>query len=112
MSYSAIPILIVIVLAGVGVLGDYFIKIAGDGPRYISFAPLLTGMLIYALTAIGWFYVMKHIKLSTLGVFYSLITVILLTIVGALFFREKLNVVDVIGIALGITSIVLLARFG
>ena len=112
MSDSIIPVLIVIVLAGVGVLGDYFVKLAGNGPSYISYTPFLTGMLIYALTAVGWFYVMKHIKLSAGGVFYSLTTVILLTIVGALFFKEKLNSTDIIGIALGIISIVLLTRFG
>lgn len=108
---NLIPILIVILLAGVGVLGDYFIKLSGDGSKYISYQPFFIGMIIYALTALGWFYVMKHIKLSTLGIFYSVTTVILLALVGVIFFKENLNIYEIVGIALGIISIIILARF-
>ena len=104
--------LIVIFLAGVGVLGDYFIKEAGAGTKYILYGPFILGMVIYALTAVGWFYVMKHMKLGVLGMFYSLTTVILLAIVGAIFFRERLTMFDLVGISLGIASIIILARFG
>ena len=107
-----LPILIIMALAAVGVAGDYFIKVSGNGPSYVSYPPLLIGMMIYALTAIGWFYVMKHVKLGTLGVFYALTTIILLAIVGAVFFKEQLTVYDIIGIVLGVISIVFLARFG
>ena len=108
---SLIAIVIVIVLAGIGVVGDYFIKIAGNGSKYISYPPFFIGMIIYALTAIGWFFVMKHIKLGVLGVFYSLTTVILLVVLGTFVFRERLNVYDTVGIVLGIVSICMLARF-
>ncbi len=107
---NLLPILAVAALAGVGVLGDYFIKLSGNGSKYISYPYFFTGMAVYALTAIGWFYTMKHIKLSSLGIIYSLTTVILLTIIGVLLFREKLNIYDIVGIVLGITSIFILAR--
>lgn len=108
---NLIPILIIIILAGIGVLGDYFIKLAGNGSKYISYIPFFTGMIVFALTAFGWFYVMKHIKLSTLGLFYSVTTVILLTLVGTIFFKEHLSTIELIGIILGIASIIILARF-
>ena len=109
---SIIPILIIIFLAGVGVLADYFLKISGNGEKYINYPTFFIGMIIYALTAFGWFYVMKHIKLSTLGIFYSVTTVVLLAFVGVFFFKEQLSIYDIIGIVLGITSIIILARFG
>jgi undecaprenyl phosphate-alpha-L-ara4N flippase subunit ArnF len=109
---SLVIITIVILLAAVGVFGDYFIKLSGNGPSYISYAPFFIGMLIYALTAVGWFYAMKHLKLGTLGVFYSLTTVILLVLVGVFFFKEQLNIYEIVGIVLGVISILILARFG
>ena len=109
---TLIPIVVVILLAGVGTLGDYFIKLSGTGSKYIMYQPFFIGMIIYALTAFGWFYVMKHIKLGSLGIFYSLTTVILLVIIGAMFFKEQLNTYDIVGVILGIISIILLARVG
>jgi small multidrug resistance pump len=108
---NLMPILIIILLAGIGVMGDYFIKLSGNGPKYINHSYFLIGIAMYALTAFGWFYVMKHIKLSTLGIFYSITTVILLALVGTIFFKEHLNAYEIIGITLGIASLVILARF-
>lgn len=105
------PIIIVIGLGAVGVLGDYFIKLAGNGSQYISYGPFFIGMFIYAATAVGWFYVMKHIKLEDIGIYYSLTTIILLAIVGAFFFKEQLTAIDITGIVLGVISIVILSRF-
>ena len=99
-------------LAGVNVLGDYFIKLSGIGPKYIKYFPFFVGMVVYALTAVGWFFVMKEMKLSTLGIFYSVTTAILLVIVGTLVFKEQLNTYSLIGIALGIASIIILIKFG
>jgi len=109
---NLIPILVIILLAATGVLGDYFIKLSGNGPRYINYPHFFVGMIIYALTAFGWFYAMKHIKLGTLGIFYSVTTVILLAFVGAVFFREHLNTYEIIGVTFGVASIIILARFG
>jgi len=69
-------------------------------------------MVLYALTAVGWFYVMKHIKLEMLGLFYSLTTIILLIVVGMVLFKEQLSAFELIGIILGVISIVILGRFG
>ena len=109
---NLIPIIIVIFLAGVGALGDYFIKFSGNGSKYIMYLPFFVGMIIYALTAIGWFYVMKHIKLGSLGIFYSLTTIILLVLIGVVFFKEQLNTYDVVGVVLANVSIIILGRFG
>ena len=111
MTNTFLPIIIAICLAGVGVLGDFFIKLSGNGAKYISWPYFIIGSIIYALTAFGWFYVLKHVNLSILGIIYSLATIILLFIVGTLFFKEHVSSYEVVGIVLGIISIALLARF-
>ncbi len=107
-----LPILVIILLAGVGVLADYFIKLSGSGVKYINYPQFLIGLVLYTLTAFGWFYVMKHIKLSTIGIFYSVSTLMLLAIVGVFFFKEQLSIYEVVGILFGVISIIILARFG
>jgi len=105
--------LIVVGLSLIGVLGDYFIKLSGSNEvKYIDIKWFVIGFIVYASTAIGWFFVMKHIKLSTLGVIYGVTTVVALTAVGVFFFKEHLNTYEIIGIIAGVSSIVLLSRFG
>ena len=71
----------------------------------------LLGFILYALTAFGWFYVMKNIKLSTLGVFYAISTIIFLIIVGVFYFKEPLNNYEIAGVVLAILSLILLGKF-
>jgi small multidrug resistance pump len=102
---------LIVLLALIGVLADAFLKYAGQGPAYIKLTWFIVGFLIYASTAIGWFYAMKHIKLSSLGVIYALTTVVALTLVGVFYFKEKLTAPEMLGLTLAIISIVLLKKF-
>ncbi len=104
-------IFIVVLMSAFGVWGDYFIKLSGNTQKYILVKWFIIGLLIYSFSAFGWFFVMKHIKLSTLGVYYALTTVILLVGVGVVVFKETLNVFEVIGVLLAVASLILLARF-
>ncbi|MFH1170208.1 MAG: transporter [Candidatus Vogelbacteria bacterium] len=101
---------VIILLALVGVLGDFFIKLSGIKIP-ADWRLFSIGLIIYALTAFGWFFVMRQVKLSTLGVFYALGTVLFLTLVSTLYFKESLNPYEIIGIILAIISLVLLGRF-
>ena len=112
MKSVTIGIIGAILLALIGVVADFFIKLAGSGSKYIELKWFVLGALIYALTSFGWFYVMKHIKLSTLGVFYAVSTIIFLVIVGVFYFKEELRFYEGLGIFLGIISLILLWRFG
>jgi small multidrug resistance pump len=68
--------------------------------------------VLYSTTAFAWVFVMRHLKLAAIGVIYSVCMILLLTGMGVLFFNEKLNRYEVIGIALAVGSVVLLSRFG
>src|ERR1035437_9679623 len=104
--------LIIVGLSLIGVIGDYFIKLAGNDPtRYIDLKWFLIGLIVYSSTAIGWLFVMTHIKLGTLGVIYGVTTLVALTLVGVFFFKERLNFYEIVGIIAGLSSIVLLSRF-
>lgn len=106
-----IGILMIILLSLVGAVGDYFLKIAGNGEKYIDFRFFIVGFLLFSSTAIGWFYVFKHIKLSTVGIMYGISTTLILVAIGIIFFNERLNTYEIIGIISGIFSMILLTRF-
>ena len=106
-----IPILAIILLSAWGTLGDSFLKISGESSKFTQVKFFLLGIIIYALSAFGWFYVLKHIKLSSVGFVYSVSTSLLLVTIGGLYFKETLGVREIIGIATSIVSIALLARF-
>lgn len=105
------PILIVIGLSLFGILGDYFLKLAGNKEVYVDYRFLSLGIFIYAILAVGWFFALKYLKLSTIGVPYSLTIIIALAVMGYFLFNESLNIYELIGIVIGIISILLLYRF-
>jgi drug/metabolite transporter (DMT)-like permease len=68
--------------------------------------------VLYASTAFAWVFVMRHLKLATIGVIYSVSMVLLLAGMGVLFFGERLGRSEVAGIALAVAALLLLARAG
>lgn len=103
-------------MVGVGlsiitVVGDFLIKRASFQSIFKSWGILLLGSLIYGLTGLGWFFVMKNIKLSTVGVLYSVCTVVFLTLVSVIYFKEKISVYEIIGIIMAIISLIILYKF-
>lgn len=110
MTTPLISILAIILLAAVGVTGDYFIKLSGSGQVYIIIKYFLIGMLIYAVSALGWFFVMKTTKISSLGIVYSVSTALLLFVIGVVYFKESYQPKDIIALIFGIISIILISK--
>ena len=94
-----------------GVIGDYFLKLAADEEHSLRTLPFLVGFLVYASTAFGWVFVMRHLKLGTIGVLYSVSMVLLLALVGARWFGERLSYAELAGIVLAVAALILLGRF-
>jgi drug/metabolite transporter (DMT)-like permease len=111
MGSNTVAILVTIAFSVVGVLGDYFLKLASAREQPLRTIWFYVGFVLYASTAFGWVFVMKHLKLATISVLYSVSLVLLLTAVGVVVFRESLNTYEVIGIVLAVASLVLLMRF-
>src|SRR5690242_12754581 len=67
MEGKTLAAVVTIAFSLVGVLGDYFLKIASAQERSLRSPAFYVGFVIYASTAFGWLFVMKHLKLGTIG---------------------------------------------
>jgi drug/metabolite transporter (DMT)-like permease len=111
MEKQALAILLTIGFSCLGVLGDYFLKLASAEATPLQSKWFYVGFIVYASTAFGWVFVMRYLKLATIGVVYSVSMMLLLAGIGILFFREALNYYEIAGLILAIASLILLARF-
>jgi small multidrug resistance pump len=110
-SSHTMAVLVTIGFSAVGVVGDYFLKLASQQQTPLRSIWFYVGFAVYASTAFGWVFVMKYLKLATVGVVYSVSMIALLTAVGAIGFRESLSLREVAGLILAIASLYLLMRF-
>src|SRR5438046_10344087 len=111
MGTRTIAMLITIGFSVIGVLGDYFLKLASAREQPLRTGWFYLGFALYASTAFGWVFVMRHLKLGTISVLYSVSLVLLLTAIGVVVFRESLNHLEVVGMSLALFYGVLLLRF-
>jgi len=111
MGTRTIAVFVTISFSLIGVLGDYFLKLASGREQPLRTGWFYVGFVLYASTAFGWVFVMRHLKLATISVLYSVSMVLLLTAVGVVMFRESLNYAELAGIILAVASLVLLMRF-
>jgi small multidrug resistance pump len=112
MEKRLLAVVVTIAFSVVGVLGDYLLKLASIQPQPMRSRWFYLGFAVYASTAFGWVYVMRHMKLAAIGVVYSVTMILLLTAVGVIFFREPLNRFEIAGLIMAISSLFLLIRFG
>ena len=111
MDKNSFAVVVTIGFSLLGVLGDYFLKLASANENSLKTPWFYIGFAVYASTAFGWVFVMKHLKLATIGVVYSVSMVLLLTAIGVVFFQESLNYYEIAGLVMAIASLILLVRF-
>jgi small multidrug resistance pump len=111
MEKNSLAVVITIAFSVLGVLGDYFLKLASAHEHSLKTMWFYIGFVVYASTAFGWVFVMKQLKLATISVVYSVSMVVLLTAIGVVFFRESLNYYEIAGLVMAIASLILLIRF-
>jgi drug/metabolite transporter (DMT)-like permease len=110
-SGKILAVIVTVAFSVVGVLGDYFLKLASQEKHSLRTPAFYIGFALYASTAFGWVFVMKHLKLGTISVLYSISMVLLLTCIGVAIFRETLRAGEIVGLLLAIAALVLLVRF-
>ena len=111
MENRSLAVLVTIGFSIVGVAGDYLLKLASSKDNPLTSRWFYLGFAVYASTAFGWVFVMRHLKLGTIGVVYSVSMILLLTGIGVVGFRETLNGHEVLGLVLAVASLFLLLRF-
>jgi small multidrug resistance pump len=87
------------------------LKLASEEAHSLRSPWFYVGFAVYASTAFGWVFVMKYLKLSTIGVIYSVSMILLLTAIGVVAFRESLNAYEIAGLLMAISALALLTRF-
>jgi small multidrug resistance pump len=112
MQGRTLAVVVTIAFSCLGVLGDYFLKLASAQEASLRTTAFYVGFVIYASTAFGWLFVMKHLQLATIGAVYSVSMVLLLTTLGVVRFGESLSVIDIVGLMMAIGSLIVLGRFG
>lgn len=112
METRTIALLCAVAMSAIGIAGDFFLKRASDRTQPLLSADFLVGLALYASTAFAWVFLMRHLDLSTIGVVYSVCMILMLAVMGAVFFGEVPSGREVLGIGLALASLVLLSRFG
>jgi small multidrug resistance pump len=94
---------------GVGseIVGDFFFKKSALTNK--SFF-LWLGFAIYLIGTLFWALSLKYEMLSKAISIFSVLNLIIISLIGMIFFKEHLSIISKIGILLGIISIVLIER--
>lgn len=101
-------IFLVLILFGVGleIVGDVlFKKWAIDSHKNIFF---IVGFLIYALGTIFWAVSLKYGLLSKAISLFTILNLVIIILVGMIFFHENISLINKLGVSLGIISVILM----
>lgn len=109
--HRLVVLTMVVALSLICVLADYYLKRAADSAHLIINRYFVTGTALYAASAFGWVFVLRHAKLATIGAVYSVILVVGLALLGVLVFRESLTPTEYLGMGFAVVALVLLSRF-
>jgi drug/metabolite transporter (DMT)-like permease len=94
----------------VTLVGDYLIKVASQKPSGLTTLAFISGAVLYALPAIGWFYLMRSHSLSAIGVFYSAVTILILAGLGFFVFKEEFGLREALGVSLAIAAVIVVSH--
>ena len=94
------------IISLMALIGDVLLKKAAIGH---SNNLLVSGIGCYIINAVLWYVLYKNIKFSTVAIIYSVFTILLSIIIGILYFNEHLGIKEIIGIILGVISLILLS---
>ncbi|ABG30900.1 hypothetical protein RD1_1253 [Roseobacter denitrificans OCh 114] len=100
----------IIFTALIVIIGDSIIKVAADAGHAISSSYVVIGVVLYGVSAVLWFFAMQHITLVQAAVAYSMLTLVALAIIGALWFNEPLHLREYAGLACALLAMVLMSR--
>jgi small multidrug resistance pump len=100
-----------IILALLTSFGDGFIKKAALRESFSGWILLAVGVAIYIITAFGWFHILRRVELSSAVIIYTMSLILFEVFLGFFYFKEVINIFEMVGIGLALISLVLLARF-
>lgn len=95
---------LILIAVALEIFADILFKKWSIGSRT---AFLAVGLAIYFIGTVFWAYSLKYEQLSTAIVIFTVLNLVIISLVGVLYFGEKLSLANKIGIGLGIVSVIL-----
>ncbi|WP_103334598.1 hypothetical protein [Pseudotabrizicola formosa] len=92
------------------IMGDYLIKLATLSPQGLRSAQFAIGALCYGAPAVAWYALMQTHSLAMVAVLYSTATLILLTLLGVMVFRESFGLRDGLGVTLALAAVLVMHK--
>ncbi|MFA4873053.1 MAG: SMR family transporter [Patescibacteria group bacterium] len=96
---------LIVLAVALEVTGDIFFKKWSIDSRNVL---LYFGLLIYFIGTIFWAISLKYEYLSKAISVFTVLNLVIVALVGVLYFKEDLSLINKIGIGLGILSVVLI----
>lgn len=91
------------------IFGDTLIKVAADRAT-LSSPPMFAGMTLYAISAVCWYFTMRHAGLAEGAVAYSMLTLIALCLIGATIFDEPIGKREGLGLTFAVAAMFLMSH--
>lgn len=96
---------LIILAVGLEIFADIlFKKWAIDSKNYL----LAVGLGIYFIGTVFWAISLKYEHLSTAISIFTILNLIVIVLVGVIYFKEDLSLINKFGIGLGILSVILM----
>ncbi|MDD5133614.1 MAG: SMR family transporter [Candidatus Nanoarchaeia archaeon] len=96
---------LIILAVTLEVIGDiFFKKFALENKNVL----LIVGLIIYFIGTVFWAISLKYEYLSKAISIFTILNLIAIVLVGVIFFKENLSLINKIGISLGILSLILI----
>lgn len=92
------------------IAGDYVLKVAADGDMDLNSNHVIAGGLLYASSAIMWYFAMRYMTLAQAGVVSSMLTLLALCAIGYYAFGERFHLREYAGVGCALAAMVLLVR--
>lgn len=107
MSAKILFWIFIILGAGLEIIGDIFLKKwAIENRQFLMWI----GFLVYVIGALFWAFSLKYETLSKAISIFTILNLVLVALIGIIFFKEDISMVAKLGIILGIISIALIER--
>ena len=103
------PVYLIYLLTMMLVSADYLIKKATTATNNF-YQLMIAAVVLYAISPIGWYVVLSKYKLVSVGAIYSILTIVMLALIGFICFKERLSFREVAGLVLAFVSIALLTQ--
>lgn len=100
-----------VLLTLITAFGDFMVKKGASQAKLLGNYWVFGAAVIYGLTAFGWFFVLQRVKLASAATLFNLLLLALVIAMSVFYFKEKLNLSEIVGIGLAFLSIIFLTRF-